>query len=565
MRPQQLRKLARRWAIPVVLITVVAGIVGFAVARHATPLYQADATVLVVAGPQSGNNSAVLLSPDQATATAAKLMTEPPMLQQVIDELHLGVNTDQLARQVTATPETGTELVDVAVQDPSPAKAALIDKTLTSDYVASVTSQNEQQIKKLGQAYVNLITAATNTLANENAQLAKADRQHTDPTGITAEINGTTSSLSTLNANYDAFLATQAQNLVTVSVPAPPSVPLTPVSPKVLLNVLLGLFAGLLVGLGVAAAFEYFDQGLHTEQDVRERLGVTCLAIVPRFEPGKRSRASKRRERNAIEAYSRLRTNLIFAELERPLRSIVITSSRAGEGKTRTATNLAVALAATEKSVVLLDADMHRPAQHRVFGRPMAPGMSDMLIAPATRGAPPLLDNSFATRYRRLSLVTSGVQPPNPSELLASPRIAALVRGLEFQRDVVVIDTPPVQAVTDALSVSAHASGVIIVVESGKTNADQVRAVIESLQKVGAKVLGVVLNKATQRSMRSYYYYDYEPSSEKSVDPAPVQPPPPPPPTIPDRRTEEGLAVNGEAHRAARSAKNRSIERSEVQ
>src|ERR1039457_979214 len=176
MRSQRLRKLARRRAIPVVLITIVAGIAGFAVARHSTPIYQADATVLVVAGPQSANNSAVPLSPDEATATAAKLMTEPPMLLQVIDELSLGVTTDQLARQVTATPETSTELVDVAVQDPSPAKAALIDKTLTSDYVASVTSQNEQQIKKLGQAYVNLITAATNTLANENAQLAKADR-----------------------------------------------------------------------------------------------------------------------------------------------------------------------------------------------------------------------------------------------------------------------------------------------------------------------------------------------------------------------------------------------------
>jgi Mrp family chromosome partitioning ATPase len=159
--------------------------------------------------------------------------------------------------------------------------------------------------------------------------------------------------------------------------------------------------------------------------------------------------------------------------------------------------------------------------------------------------------------------VTSGVQPPNPSELLASPRTAALIRGLEFQRDVVVIDTPPVQAVTDALSISAHASGVIIVVESGKTNADQVRAVIESLHKVGAKVLGVVLNKATQRSMHSYYYYDYEPLSQKSADVAPM-PPPPPPATTPERHPAD-LAVNGESHWAPRSEKDLSIDRSEVQ
>jgi non-specific protein-tyrosine kinase len=562
MQPQQLRKLARRWAIPVVLITVVAGIAGFAVARHSTPIYQAQASVQVLVGLQSSNNSAVSLSPDQATATAAALMVEPPMLQQVINELHLGVNTDQLAKQVTATPEISTELVDVTVQDPSPAKAALIDNTLTGDYVAAVTKQNQHRIDNLGAALLKPITDATNALEAENALLAKLDRQHADTTGITAEINGTTSQLNTANANYDLFLATQAQNLVTVLVPAKALVPITPVSPKVLLDVLLALFAGLLLGLGVAAAFEYFDQGLHTEQDVRERLGVTCLAIVPRFEPDKRSAADKRRQRSANEAYSRMRTNLLFAELERPLRSIVITSSRAGEGKTRTASNLAIALAATEKSVVLLDADMHRPAQHRVFGRPVAPGMSDMLIAATTRGAPPLLDKEFATPYRRLSLVTSGVQPPNPSELLASPRTAALIRGLEFQRDVVVIDTPPVQAVTDALSISAHASGVIIVVESGKTNADQVRAVIESLHKVGAKVLGVVLNKATQRSMHSYYYYDYEPQNQESHDVAPM-PPPPPPPT--PERGPAHLAVNGESQWAAKGEKDLSIDRSEVQ
>ena len=561
MQPQQLRKLARRWAIPVVLITVVAGIAGFAVARHSTPIYQAQASVLVIAGPQASNNSAVSLSPDQATATAASLMTEPPTLQQVITKLHLGVTTDQLAKQVTATPQTGTELVDVAVQDPSPAKAALIDNTLTRDYADHVTSQNGLRINALALPLLATITNVTNTLKTEVAQLGTANKQHADTTGITAEINGNTTLLGTLTASYSAFQANQAQNLVTVTVEATALVPLTPVSPKVLLDVLLALFAGLLVGLGVAAAFEYFDQGLHTEQDVRERLGVTCLAIVPRFDPGKRSKAGKRSERSANEAYSRLRTNLLFAELEGPLRSIVITSSRAGEGKTRTATNLAIALAATEKSVVLLDADMHRPAQHRAFGRPVAPGMSDMLIA-TTRGAPPLLDKEFATSYRRLSLVTSGVQPPNPSELLASPRTTVLIRGLEFQRDVVVIDTPPVQAVTAALSISAHASGVIIVVESGKTNADQVRAVIESLHKVGAKVLGVVLNKATQRSLHSYYYYDYEPLSQKSAEVTPM--PPPPPPATPERGPAD-LAVNGQGQWAAMSEKDLSIDRSEVQ
>jgi capsular polysaccharide biosynthesis protein len=245
----------------VVLITFVAGIAGFAVARHSTPIYQADATVLVVAGPQASNSSGMSLSPDEATATAAALMTEAPMLQQVINELHLGVNTDQLAKQVTATPETGTELVDVTVQDPSPAKATLIDNTLTRDYVAAVTTQNQQRINQARAAFLKQITDQSNILATEETQLATAERKHADTTGITAEINATSALLHALTANYRAFQATQAQIMVTVMVSARASVPVTPVSPKVLLDVLLALFAGLLVGLGVAAAFELFDQG----------------------------------------------------------------------------------------------------------------------------------------------------------------------------------------------------------------------------------------------------------------------------------------------------------------
>jgi non-specific protein-tyrosine kinase len=521
MDPQRLRKLVRRWAIPTLLITLVGGIVAYAITRRITPLYEAQATVLVVAGPQqAGANTGVSLNNDQVTTTAASLITEPPLLQRAIKELKLSTTTDQLSKRVTAVPVTNAQLVTVSAQDPDPALATTIANTIATDFVDQVTQQNSQRIAQAGAAYQAQITTLTNTLNDEENKLANAPRNQ-DTTGLTAEITANSAELTTVTAQYSAFKATQAQNLETVSIAAPATQPSQPASPKLALNVALGLLGGLLVGLGVAALAEYLDQGLDSEEDVLDRLGVPCLAIIPRFNSRPGARRDQRHEERARESYRRLRTNLLFTELDQTLKTVVITSARPGEGKTRTASNLAVSLASSEKSVLLVDADMHRPNQHRIFNKPITQGLSEMLLAASPTGHP-VLNGRHETSYANLSVLTSGVLPPNPSELLASRRTRLLIHGLEKQRDLLIIDTPPAQALTDALSVAAHSSGVILVVESGKTNAAQARAVIESLRNVGAKVLGVVLNKAKDRQLASYYYYEQATTGAAAVESAKI-------------------------------------------
>lgn len=517
MDPQKLRKLVRRWAIPVLALTLIGGLVAYGVTKRITPTYEATATVQVVASPQQAlANSGVSLNSDQVTTTAAMLMTEPPKLQRVIDELRLGTTTDQLAKRVTATPVTNAQLVNVTVQDPDPAAATRIANTLTSDFVDQITQQNQKRVNQAGAVLEAQITALTNKLNDEENQLASAPRGQ-DTTALKVQITDNTSLLSTITASYSTFQQTQAQALETVAIAAPAAQPSQPSSPKPLLNVALGLVAGLLLALGIAALADYLDQGLDSEEDVRERLGVPCLAIIPRFNARPGARKDHRHEERAREAYRRLRTNLLFSELDKPLKTIVVTSARPGEGKTRTASNLAVSLASSEKSVLIVDADMHRPNQHRIFHKPITQGLSEMLLAASTSGHP-VLNGRHETSYANLSVLTSGVLPPNPSELLASRRTNLLIKGLERQRDVVIIDTPPAQALTDALSVAAHSSGVILVVESGKTNAVQARAVIDSLHKVGARVLGVVLNKAKDRQLASYYYYQQATTQEAGTN-----------------------------------------------
>jgi capsular exopolysaccharide synthesis family protein len=153
------------------------------------------------------------------------------------------------------------------------------------------------------------------------------------------------------------------------------------------------------------------------------------------------------------------------------------------------------------------------------------------MIMDVQRGRMPELNGAQATPQPNLSLITSGVIPANPSELLASKKALTLLRSLEAGTDLVVLDTPPVEAVPDALSLAAEASGTIVVIEAGKTNATQAAATIGQLRKVGANVLGVVLNKARERRGPDYYYYyEYTAAAERASAGSQRQPAPPPPP-----------------------------------
>jgi capsular polysaccharide biosynthesis protein len=265
MDPQKLRKLVRRWAITVVLIALSGGLVAYAVTSRITPVYQAQATVRVVAPLYPfGGSGGVLLDDDQTTLLpAATLMTEPWILQRVIDELRLNTTTDQLSRRLTATPIANTQLVNVTVLDPNASLATRIANTLSRDFVDQVTQQNDQRIQAAGAPLQAQITTITSVLNNEVNQLAKAPRsQHT--TGLSATITANSALLATLRAQYNAFKATQAGGLESVSIATPAGQPAQPASPSLALNLALGLLAGLLVALGIAALAEYLDGRGHS-------------------------------------------------------------------------------------------------------------------------------------------------------------------------------------------------------------------------------------------------------------------------------------------------------------
>jgi len=204
----------------------------------------------------------------------------------------------------------------------------------------------------------------------------------------------------------------------------------------------------------------------------------------------------------ASEAYRVLRTNLQFMGLDEPVRSILITSATPGEGKSTTAANLAVAFAQAGASVCLIDADLRRPTIAKLFGVENWSGLTSALIGQG--GIDACL---HATSIPGLTVMPSGPVPPNPSELVGSARMAGLLGHLQEKYDVVLVDSPPVLAVTDAAALAPKVGGVVLVVRANTVDHRQVNRAKEALQAVKARVLGVVLSSVKPEGRDGYYYY----------------------------------------------------------
>src|SRR5690606_18801685 len=204
------------------------------------------------------------------------------------------------------------------------------------------------------------------------------------------------------------------------------------------------------------------------------------------------------------EAYRTLRTNISFSAVDEDLRVIMVTSAGPGEGKSTTVANLAATYAQSDKRTVLIELDLRKPTVHKTFKLSNRLGISHVLTKQAT------LDEVIQdTDIPNLSAITAGMIPPNPSELLGSKALGGILEQLKEQFDQIIIDTPPVLALTDAQLIATHCDGVVLVAESGKVKRSALNDAKDRLQIVKAKIVGVVLNNAKRKVRDDYYYYYY--------------------------------------------------------
>lgn len=286
------------------------------------------------------------------------------------------------------------------------------------------------------------------------------------------------------------------------------AVPTSPVSPNPRRELPLALIIGLLIGLGVAVVRSQLDRRLRSPEDVRE-LGLTVLSSIPATRALDRSQAriplltvtrGAAVDPAASEAIRRLRTNLRYMNVDDPPRIIVVTSPNEGDGKSSVASNLAATMATSGQSTVLIDADLRRPVIAAGFGVAEGAGLTDVLTGEAD------VDDVMqeSGQIDGLYVIGAGNLPPNPSELLGSRAMRALVTGLAADH-LLIIDAPPVLPVTDAVVLSTIADGVILVVSAGKTLDTHILGAAEQLEEVNARLLGVVLNRLAKRETSAYY------------------------------------------------------------
>lgn len=211
----------------------------------------------------------------------------------------------------------------------------------------------------------------------------------------------------------------------------------------------------------------------------------------------------------AAESYKTLRTNIQYSSLDKKISSIVITSSEPGEGKSMTSTNLAVTFAQDNKKTLLVDCDLRKPSVHKLFKISNLKGLSEVLIGSET------LEDSLYLYNDNLTVLPSGHIPPNPSEMLSSKAMGNLLTKLKEDYDVIILDSPPLQAVTDAQLLSVKADGTILVLKANTTKKESVFQAKELLEKVGANILGIVLNMVENKHGKYYYYYGEDGTKKK--------------------------------------------------
>lgn len=299
---------------------------------------------------------------------------------------------------------------------------------------------------------------------------------------------------------------------VRLKVTKPATAPTSPISPNVLVNILLGLVLGLLAGIALAVARDVLDNRIKDPETLAKVSGSPAMGSVVEDPQTVQNVVATRVSRHSVRAenYRQLRANLQFANVDEHPRVIAVTSSIPGEGKTTVAINLASTLAEAGFSVCLVDTDLRRPAVARMLGLVDGVGLTSVLIHQIE------LSEALQHAGSSLYVLTSGAIPPNPSEVLASSYVRNVIRSLLDKVDYVVLDTAPLLPVADGSEVAALADGSLLVARYGITTDAQVRRALQTLERVDAPVLGVLLNRVPNRHKNEYGYAYHSQAKDRS-------------------------------------------------
>jgi capsular exopolysaccharide synthesis family protein len=497
----------RKWSILAITLLTVA--VALLVSSRQTPIYVSQAGVLVTP-IDTGNESVAPETPN--LATEAELISSVAVAGIVADNLGIEDDPRDLLGNLEVDQPTDTEILEVSYRDPNPGRARRLAAGFAEAYLQFREAAASKLILEQARDLEGQIQALEQRLGSIQEDLIRLPDADLRRPGLQAEA----ASLQNL------ILQTQITRLGLPSevsggeVIQPASVPESPVSPDYLVNVLFGLAAGLALGVGLALLRDRMSGRLRSSDEVEEYLEAPVLGVIPQVPDWRRRKraylvSAARWKSPAAEAYRVLRTYLL-STASTGTKSIVVTSTHSGEGKSATVANLGVVLARAGKSVTLVSADLRRPRLHEFFRREGLIGLTDVLAGRLPLGAvvqefslpssAPMDPSTVSLR-----LIPSGPVPEDPAELLGSAAMAKVLEDLERISDIVLIDAPPVLPVTDASVVAAFTKNVLLVIGPNSATRASVASARQQLERVGAGILGGVLNGPHAIKAQSFGYY----------------------------------------------------------
>jgi capsular exopolysaccharide synthesis family protein len=503
----------RKWTIMIVMILVTAAVLAYSYRQ--TNIYTARARLLIA--PFQGQVIALNLE------TEAEVVTSVPVAVLVQEDLETSSSADSLLGGVSAIPssETGTVLnVSYVSADPGLAQAAA--NSFAENYVEYRREQYRESIVSDRQGILQKVDRARAALEDmaERIQRAKANGNNGLVTSLETERSIVIARMGVLQQQLDNIQPESAASNGGGEVIEPASLPGTPSSPNHRNDGIMGVMLGLIAGIGMAFLRDRLDDRFKGRSDVERTLEAPVLATIPKYSV---HRISGRPELAVLtdphgpasETYRGLRTNVQFLTAERRVKSLIMTSAAAGEGKSLTTANLATALAQTRARVIVVSADLRRPTIERYFGIRSERGLAEWL----THGHDDLGSLLKDPGLPNLRILPSGKVPPNPTELLASPRFPELVDLLEGAADMVLFDSPPVLPVADAQIMATHVGGVILVIDSSKTHRSAGSRAKSEVERVGGQIIGATLNSYDPETSPYYYEPGYRYYAQYAEDP----------------------------------------------
>ncbi len=545
--------LRRRWIVAStwLIIAVTTAIITF----NTTPIYQASALLNIEKERSSGNviyqGGMVERTNEDYYQTQYKLLKSETILKKVYDDLKLQNETafqnprglQKLEKAITISPVPRSRLVYIKTQSANPYTASEITNRLANAFIEQNISNQLFIAKEILQALqlkqdspenratLESLPAVVNSVLIQNLKqnLAKVELDYADISKRYTAKHPNLVSLRAQMASIKSQIQTETDKIVqslkmdlsgqlmgnNIRLVDEAQVPVSPIKPNKKLNILLGILFGFILGFASAMLVEMIDQSIRTQDDVENKLHLPFLATIPFFaqKSSRKAYQTLLEEKQSLtsEAFRNMRTMIDFSGVGRKISTILVTSSIKEEGKSYIAANIAVSYAQLGERVLLLDGDLRRPKVHKMFGVSNARGVSEYLAkSEKIESLNSLIQESGVMN---LHVMPCGTRPPNPSELLNTPKVAALLEWTSANYDRVIIDCPPIFPISDTLLWGKQGIPCVFSVRFGKTRVNVIDSASKRIKSAGMKILGVAINMASFKGLAyapyGYYYHQY--------------------------------------------------------